>query len=165
MSKRLFGVFVLIISALLIWLDYLTKSWALASLMNKIEITSWFNFQLAFNKGAAFSFLADAGGWQRWFFIIFAIGVSGYLLIAIFKNQLSKISILSYGLVFAGAIGNLYDRINHGYVIDFVQFHYQNQYYFPTFNIADMAISFGVILLIISFWFDRKKANQIISEQ
>jgi signal peptidase II len=101
------------------------------------------------NPGAAFSFLADAGGWQRWFFTIFAVGVSVMLVVWLRKVRLTTEPILAIALalVLSGAVGNVIDRIEHGYVVDFIHVHWQ-QAYFPAFNIADSAITIGAILLL-----------------
>lgn len=103
----------------------------------------------AHNHGAAFSFLNDAGGWQQWLFGLLAIGVCIALVVWILKLPSSKkIIIFSASLVIAGALGNLIDRIYHGYVIDFIYFHV-GQWYWPAFNIADSAIVVGAITLVL----------------
>ena len=117
-----------------------------------------FDLTLLYNKGAAFSFLAGAGGWQRWFFTVVAVGMSAVLLVWMYRtprNQLWLGSALA--LVMAGALGNLFDRVVYGYVIDFLSFHYQNRY-FPAFNFADVAISCGAFMLIVDMFRQESKS-------
>ena len=145
------------IISIVFFLDFVTKNYAITNLLlNHSEaINTYLNFTLAFNYGAAFSFLSDAGGWQRWFFVIFSIIVVFFISYILIKDKVSEY--ISYSLVLGGALGNLYDRIFLGYVIDFIEFHY-NDFYWPIFNIADIAISIGVILLLYSMFLkDNKK--------
>ena len=139
-----------------IFLDLITKNYALSSLIinHSISINNFLNFTLAFNHGAAFSFLSDAGGWQRWFFIIFSLIVILIITYILVKEKNSKY--IAFSFVIGGAIGNLYDRILYGYVIDFIEFHY-NSFYWPIFNIADIAISIGIILLLYSMFAKESK--------
>lgn len=142
------------ISLITIALDQYTK-WLASSqleMYERIEVTSFFNFTLAHNTGAAFSFLSDAGGWQRWFFTVLALGVSTFLIMWIRKLKPQEVSTaLSLSLIVGGAIGNVIDRIRFGYVVDFLDF-YWNDMHWPAFNIADSAISVGaVLLLVLSF--------------
>jgi signal peptidase II len=138
------------ISAAVIAVDQLTKLWASSSLDYAVPlvITSFFNINLAHNTGAAFSFLDNAGGWQRWMFIALAVVVSG-LLTQWLRNTGREEKAQAYGLVLiiGGALGNAIDRVAYGHVVDFLQFHYAG-YAFPTFNIADSAIFCGAVLLI-----------------
>lgn len=135
---------------LLIVLDQLTKQLVhqQMALYDSIELLPFFNLTYVRNYGAAFSFLSDAGGWQRWFFTGIAVGIS--VVIAIWMSRLNrsqtKLS-LALSLVLAGAIGNLIDRSVYGYVIDFFHLYYQNWHY-PAFNIADSVICIGAALLI-----------------
>ena len=141
------------ISATVVVLDLLTKSMVQKAfqLGDHLTVTSFFDLVRFHNEGAAFSFLADAGGWQKWFFTsvsMVAVIVISYLLK---KHQDQKLFCFGLALVLGGAIGNLYDRITLGYVVDFLYFHL-NDNYFPAFNVADSAISVGVgILLLDSF--------------
>jgi len=113
-----------------------------------IEVLPFFNLRLAYNEGAAFSFLADAGGWQRWFFLIFAIVVVVLLMRWLRKLQPDEgWTALGLSLVIAGALGNLVDRAQYGYVIDFLDFHVVG-WHWPAFNLADSAIFMGVIALL-----------------
>ena len=136
----------LVLSALIIGLDLLSKWFAEANLEMYQQvpvIDGLFSFTLAYNPGAAFSFLANAGGWQRWFFVAIAVGVSGMLIVWL-------------ALILGGALGNLYDRIVHGHVVDFILVHWQQSWFFPAFNIADSAITVGAALLILDMFFGGK---------
>jgi len=136
-------------SAVVFVLDQLTKHAVTANFqyLETRYVFSWFNLVLAHNTGAAFSFLASASGWQREFFIGVTLLISGVLLWMLRSNQGNRLLSLALALVLGGAAGNLYDRILHGYVIDFVQWHVAG-YYWPAFNIADSAICLGAALLI-----------------
>lgn len=112
-----------------------------------------FDLTLLFNKGAAFSFLSDAGGWQRWVFAFIAVVVSAVLVVWLKRTERQYWWLgLALSLILGGALGNLYDRVVQGYVIDFISLHYNN-YYFPAFNIADSAITLGAIVLILDMLF------------
>jgi len=153
----------LAVTALIIWLDWHTK--ALASealeLYRPQEVFSWLNITLAHNYGAAFSFLSDAGGWQRWFFTVLASGVSLVLLVWLLRLPRKEwLSALALALILGGAIGNLVDRIQLGYVVDFIDVYYKD-WHFPAFNVADSAITCGVILLLLDvLLMSRKKAEE-----
>ena len=141
----------LLISVLIVALDLWTKSLATESLTlyRPVELTSWLNMTLAHNYGAAFSFLSDAGGWQRWFFTVLASVVTLVLVVWILRLPDSeKLTAASLCLIIGGAVGNLVDRINHGYVVDFIDVHV-NDWHWPAFNLADSAITCGVILLLL----------------
>lgn len=119
-----------------------------------------FNFTLAHNYGAAFSFLADKGGWQKWLFAALALGVS--LGIGWYLTRIPKVArVLASGLalIMAGALGNLIDRVRLGYVIDFLHVHYADSWHFPIFNIADVAINIGVALVLIDAFFLEPKRH------
>lgn len=121
-----------------------------------IEVLPVFKFTLLHNTGAAFSFLADAGGWQRWLLGGISIGVSAVLVVWLFRvDHRDKILALALALILGGAVGNLIDRVMFGYVIDFIVVHYK-EYYFPAFNIADSAISIGAALLILDLFYKPK---------
>ena len=114
-----------------------------------IIIPDYFSLTLAYNSGAAFSFLAQEGGWQRWFFIAVALTVSAVLLVWIKRLQAHEQRLaLALTLVLAGSLGNVFDRIVYGHVIDFILVHWHSRWYFPAFNLADSAISLGAALLI-----------------
>ncbi len=119
--------------------------------------TSFFNFTLAYNPGAAFSFLAGAGGWQRWFFAIIAITASVLLSVWIARTAQQKPrEAFALAFILGGALGNLYDRIVLGHVVDFIVVHYQDNYW-PAFNLADSAITLGAAVLIIDMLFNKEK--------
>ncbi len=142
------------VSLLVIVFDQLTKQWALASLTpyEPVAIMPMFNMMLAFNPGAAFSFLGDQDGWQRWFFIVLAWGVSLALVVWLSKTHLSQRRlVLGLTLVLGGAIGNVIDRMVYHHVVDFLDF-YWGVWHYPTFNVADIAISVGAVLLIWDAW-------------
>ena len=135
-------------------LDQWTKNLASSHLSYRspVELAVWFDLTLAHNTGAAFSFLAGAGGWQRWFLLILSSVVS--VAIAVWLRSLKEGQVwLRAGLVLvlAGAIGNLIDRAALGYVIDFISVHWR-EYYFPAFNVADASISIGAACLIVDFF-------------
>ncbi|MFT4997840.1 MAG: signal peptidase II [Flavobacteriales bacterium] len=150
-----------LISFVVIALDQWTKSLAVTELANGfIKVTDFFSLILAYNKGAAFSFLSDAGGWQRWFFTAVAVAVSAVLVVWIYRlKQHEKLLAIALALVLGGAIGNVYDRIMLGHVVDFILVHYQDNY-FPAFNIADSAISVGAALLILDAFLQGKKTGE-----
>ena len=137
------------LSAIVIGLDQLTKSWITSGfqLGDSITITSFFNLVLAYNTGAAFSFLADAGGWQRVFFIAIAAVASIVIVYLLLKPQNDTLMNAALALILGGAIGNVIDRVLLGHVVDFIQVHGAG-YYFPAFNVADSAITVGAALLI-----------------
>jgi signal peptidase II len=147
------------LALVLLVLDQLTKRWAVASLGDfaPVEVTPFFNLTLRYNYGAAFSFLHDAGGWQRWFFGIIATGVSIFIVVWLSKLKRAQwMEALGLACILGGALGNLYDRIALGYVVDFIELHYQQQHYFPAFNIADSAITVGAALLILDMFRSKK---------
>ena len=139
------------LAVVVIVFDQLTKYIASTSLemYQPIAVMPMFNWTLMHNPGAAFSFLADQGGWQRWFFAVIAIVVSVVIVLWIKRlEQHEKWQAIALALILGGAIGNVIDRIWLGYVVDFIQVYYQ-QWYWPAFNIADSAISIGVVMIII----------------
>lgn len=150
------------ISAIVVALDLYTKHLIenAFQLGDSKFVTSFFNLVRFHNEGAAFSFLSDAGGWQRWFFTnvaVIAIVVISYL---IRKHAQQKLFCLGLALVLGGALGNLYDRLTLGYVVDFLYFHI-NDLYWPAFNVADSAVCVGVALLLWdSFKQDTLKAEK-----
>lgn len=147
------------LSVLVIVLDQLSK-WLMSSwldLYETVAVMPFFNLTLAHNSGAAFSFLASAGGWQRWFFIGLALLVSVALIIWMKRlRPTAKREAAALALILGGAVGNVIDRMLHSYVIDFIDIYYQN-YHWPAFNIADSAICIGALLLILDSF---KKAEQ-----
>ena len=140
------------LSALLIVADQWSKAWATASLVYRQPvpvIDGFWNWTLVHNYGAAFSFLSDAGGWQRWFFSTLAVVISGVLAVMLARTPRSDWrTALPFALVIAGALGNLVDRVRFGYVVDFVDW-YVGSYHWPAFNVADSAIVVGAVLLVL----------------
>jgi signal peptidase II len=140
----------LLLATLVVILDQLTKILVLkrfkfAERLN--VISDFFDLTLVFNKGAAFSFLANAGGWQRWFFVAIAVVAIFFLLYLLAKHGGQTLFAFGVSLILGGAIGNVIDRILHGQVTDFLLF-YWHPYYFPAFNVADAAITVGAGCLI-----------------
>jgi signal peptidase II len=149
------------LAVLVIIADQVTKWWVSQSLNygEPLVITSFFNFTLMYNEGAAFSFLSGAGGWQRWFFSIIAFAVSALLLVWLARLAPQKRwEAAALAMILGGAVGNLYDRITLGHVVDFIVVHYQH-YYFPAFNIADSGITVGAIMLLIEMFLLSKTEN------
>lgn len=146
------GIRWLWISVLVVAADQLTKLWIerTMALGDSFRVLPVLDIVRAHNPGAAFSFLADAGGWQRWAFTLLAVGVSIALVVWLRRLALTTHAMLAFGLalILGGAIGNVIDRFEHGYVVDFVAVHW-GPAYFPAFNVADAAISIGAVLVII----------------
>jgi signal peptidase II len=145
------------LSITVILLDQWTKSIAMRhlSLTQPHHIMPFLNFNLAFNTGSAFSFLGNASGWQMWLFIGFAVVVC--LLVLFWLGRLSKQQhwlAIALALILGGALGNLFDRLHYGYVVDFIDFYVKN-WHWPTFNLADSAICIGVVMLASEILFVR----------
>lgn len=139
------------LSVLIIVLDLSTKAIATHYLVlhQPVPVFPGFNWTLMHNTGAAFSFLSDASGWQRWFFAIISIVVSIGITVWLKRLQSSQIWLaVSLALILGGALGNVWDRLTLGYVVDFIQVYY-DRWYWPAFNVADSAISVGAAMLII----------------
>jgi signal peptidase II len=133
-------------------LDQLTKLLVLRrfSLGERLPvIEGWLDLTLVYNTGAAFSFLATAGGWQRWFFVGVALFASVAILWMLARHGQQRLFGLSLSLILSGAIGNVIDRLAYGKVVDFVLVHWQERWFFPAFNVADAAITIGAVLLIL----------------
>lgn len=140
----------LVLVGCLLVVDQLTKLWFDSSLRygERVQILPFFDFTLLYNPGAAFSFLADQGGWQRWFFTVLGLGATVFMLWMMHTNRTQRRLLLALALILSGALGNVIDRIAYGHVIDFLLFYWQNWYY-PAFNVADSCITLGAILLIL----------------
>lgn len=139
------------LALLVLVLDQFSKTWFSANLEYATPwvITDFFNFTLLHNTGAAFSFLSDSGGWQQWLFAGIASVVSLVLVVWIYRLGSSKaMESAALALVLGGAVGNLIDRLQLGYVVDFIVVHYE-QHYWPAFNIADSAICVGAFLIVV----------------
>lgn len=151
------------LSVLVIVLDQASKHWFehnLSLYEQIVVIPDLFSWTLAYNKGAAFSFLADQGGWQRWFFALVALVVSGVLLVWLKRLQRhERLLAAGLALVLGGALGNLYDRVVLGHVVDFILVHWQDRWFFPAFNLADSAITVGAGILILDMIINKEQKN------
>jgi signal peptidase II len=145
------------ISAIVIVLDQLSKVWIASHFAfgESVAVLSVFNLVLAHNTGAAFSFLNDAGGMQRWLFSFIAIVASVWIVWLLRKHSAQLLFAMALSMILGGALGNLIDRISYGYVVDFLSFHW-NDHYFPAFNLADSAITCGAFLLILDSFKEKK---------
>jgi len=139
----------LLLSAVVVALDLATKAMVSGAFQygEVRPVLPFFNLVLVHNTGAAFSFLAGASGWQRWFFTVVTIVISVFIVAMLRKHHTDRMMSVALALVLGGALGNLYDRLTLGHVVDFVQLH-AGGWYFPAFNVADSAITVGVALLI-----------------
>ena len=150
------------LSALVVVLDQVTKLWAEAALLGQppLQLLPHLDLILVYNTGAAFSFLSDAGGWQRWFFVVLAVGVTGVLGFWLARLERGeRLSALSLSLVIGGAVGNLIDRVAYGKVIDFIDVYWDASLHWPAFNVADSAILVGVVLLLVESLFGGGEAR------
>jgi len=141
--------------------DQLTKHWISANFRyaEVQPVTSFFNLVLTHNQGAAFSFLADAAGWQRGFFVAIALIAIVVIVVLLARYAGEKLFSLSLALILGGALGNVVDRIALGYVVDFLDFHLAGRHW-PAFNVADSAISVGAVLMVAESLFPRAKRTQ-----
>jgi signal peptidase II len=147
------------LSVAVIVLDRLSKGFVAShmGLGESVDVLPFFSWTLAHNYGAAFSFLNDAGGWQRWLFAAIAVAVSGGLVAWLWRlPATARFLACAVALVLGGALGNLYDRMTLGYVVDFIHVHY-GSWHFPAFNIADSGITVGAAMLLIDTLFLEKK--------
>jgi len=137
------------LSAVVIILDQATKLLVSSAfrLGESLTLTSFFDLVFVFNRGAAFSFLSHADGWQRWFFVALALGISAWIVVMLKRHAAEKLLPVALALILGGALGNVIDRLNHGAVVDFLYFHIA-EYYWPAFNVADSAISVGIFLML-----------------
>jgi signal peptidase II len=138
-----------------IGVDQLVKAWIVHhfALFERVHVAPVLDIILTYNTGAAFSFLAEASGWQRWLFVLLALAVSAVLLGWLRRLQAHTQGLLACGLslIAGGALGNMLDRLLHGRVVDFIHVHWQH-HYFPAFNVADSAITVGAALLLLDAW-------------
>jgi len=154
----------LTLATLVLLFDWVSKRWIESILIfgDAIEVTNFFNLVLTYNAGAAFSFLSDASGWQRWFLSAIALLASILIVYLLYKHASNQRFSIALSLILGGAIGNLLDRIMLGHVVDFLDFHIAGHHW-PAFNVADSAISVGAFLLIVdSFKTDQ---NQVVEEK
>ena len=154
----------LLLSVLILVVDRVTKDIfeGTLSMYQRIEvIPGYFDWTLAYNTGAAFSFLADAAGWQRWFFAAIAIVVSVVLVVWLKRlKRHETLLAVALAMVLGGALGNLYDRVVLGHVIDFILVHWQSRWFFPAFNLADTFITIGAILLALDMFKSDKSVKE-----
>ena len=146
------------IAFIVLVLDLITKGWVESTLFygERIPLTGFFNLVLTYNTGAAFSILSEASGWQRWFLSGIAAGASIFIVYLLTRHAANKMFCLALSLILGGALGNLWDRITLGHVVDFLDF-YIGSYHWPAFNIADSAIFIGAALLIIDSFRQKKQ--------
>lgn len=153
------------LSVVVVALDQLTKFYFedALSLYQRIEvIPGYFSWTLAYNTGAAFSFLANEAGWQRWLFAVIAVVVSGVLVVWLKRLRADETWLaIALALVLGGAVGNLYDRVVLGHVVDFILVHWQNRWYFPAFNLADSAITVGALMLALDMLKSHKREEPV----
>jgi signal peptidase II len=151
------------LALLVIVLDQVSKAWMVHHLIpfERIHVLQVLDIILTYNTGAAFSLLAEASGWQRWLFVVLAIGVSAMLVV-----WLRRLSAALHGglacalcLIIGGALGNMIDRLTTGRVIDFIYFHWRD-HYFPAFNLADSAITLGAVVLLADAWREDRARRQ-----
>ncbi len=149
-------VVALIVAAAVVALDLFSKAWLQSWLAagERVIVTGFFQLVAVYNTGAAFSFLAQAGGWQRWLFLALALGVSAWLLWEAARTPDRWVAV-ACGAVVGGALGNAWDRWQHGAVFDFLLFHYR-EWAWPAFNLADTAITLGVLVLLWRLWQEEK---------
>jgi signal peptidase II len=153
------------LSAFIVVADQLTKALIIArfELFERVEVLPVFGITRLHNPGAAFSFLASAGGWQRWFFITIAVAVTALVCVWLKRMPYKGQGWLaaSLALIVGGAVGNVIDRTIHGYVVDFLSFHW-DRWYFPAFNVADSAITVGAVMLLIDSFYEGRRKRKII---
>jgi signal peptidase II len=139
----------LALAGLVIVLDQASKAWLRSAfgLGESLPVTDFFNLVYVFNPGASFNFLADAGGWQRWFFVVLALAIAAWLLVMLRRHAGERLLPTALALILGGALGNVVDRIRFGAVVDFLDFHAAGAH-FPAFNVADSAITLGVALML-----------------
>jgi signal peptidase II len=153
------------LSALIVVADQLTKAIIVLNfaLYDRVQLLPVFGITRLHNTGAAFSFLAEAGGWQRWFFVIIAVVVTALVCVWLKRMPHKGQGWLaaSLALIVGGAVGNVIDRVFRGHVIDFLSFHW-DRWFFPAFNVADAAITVGAVILLIDTFFEGRRKQKII---
>ncbi len=149
------------LTVLIIALDQASKIWISArfDLFDRVELLPFLNLVLVYNPGAAFSFLSDASGWQRWLFTGLALVVSGVILVWMRRLRCTeRAPAMGLALILGGALGNVWDRLQHGHVVDFIDVYYRD-WHWPAFNVADSAITIGVVLLIYDAMTGHRRAG------
>jgi signal peptidase II len=151
------------LTAAVVIADQVVKAWMVHhfALFERVHLLPVLDIILTYNTGAAFSFLAEASGWQRWLFVLLALGVSGALILWLRRLHVQVHALLACGLalIVGGALGNMLDRLRLGRVVDFVHVHW-GHHYFPAFNVADSAITVGALLLLVDAWFEARAARR-----
>jgi signal peptidase II len=152
------------LTALIIVADQAIKAWMVHhfALLERVHVLRVLDIILTYNTGAAFSFLSDASGWQRWLFVLLALGVSAALTVWMRRLHAAVHGLLACGLalIVGGALGNMIDRLTLGRVVDFIHVHWR-QAYFPAFNLADSAITVGAVVLLIDAWRETRAARRV----
>jgi signal peptidase II len=152
------------LAAVIIVADQAVKAWMVHHfvLLERVHVLRVLDIILTYNTGAAFSFLSDAAGWQRWLFVLLALGVSAALVVWMRRLQAAAHGLLACGLalIVGGALGNMIDRLTLGRVVDFIHVHWR-QAYFPAFNLADSAITVGAVVLLIDAWRETRAAKRV----
>ena len=152
------------LAAAIIVVDQLIKAWMVQHFapLERVQVLRVLDIILTYNTGAAFSFLSDASGWQRWLFVLLALGVSAVLIVWMRRLRAAVHGLLACGLalIVGGALGNMIDRLTLGRVVDFIHVHWR-QAYFPAFNLADSAITVGAVVLLIDAWRETRAARQV----
>jgi len=148
----------LVLALVVLGIDFATKRWVELELVydQQILLTSFLNLVLTYNAGAAFSFLSNESGWQRWLFSGIAICASVLIIYLLRKHTSEKLFCVALSFILGGALGNLWDRITLGYVVDFLDFHYSG-YHWPAFNVADSLILIGALFLIFESFRHKEK--------
>lgn len=148
------------VAAMFTLVDVLTKAWIQASFVygERLPVNGFFNLVYVLNPGAAFSFLADAGGWQKPLLLGIGLLVAAALAFMLVRNPMDRLSALGFATVLGGALGNVWDRARHGAVVDWLDFHVAG-WHWPAFNVADIGISIGAAALIIASLFPRPQAG------
>ncbi|MDR1349169.1 MAG: signal peptidase II [Zoogloeaceae bacterium] len=156
-DKKIF-LFWLLIAAAVIAADQASKFVILACFYpgEQAPLTSFFNLTLVYNAGASFGLLANMGGWQRWLFTLLAMGISLWILVMLWKHPRQKLQNTALALIMGGALGNVIDRLLHGAVVDFLDFHLANGHW-PAFNLADSGITVGAVLLVLASFLERRE--------
>ena len=153
------------LSLLVLVIDQASKLYfnnALSMYQQIVVIPDYFSWTLAYNTGAAFSFLADSSGWQRWLFALIAVAVSAVLVVWLKRLGRNETWLaVALALVLGGALGNLYDRIVLGHVVDFILVHWKNIHHFPAFNLADSAITVGAVMLALDMFKSKKSEDPV----
>jgi signal peptidase II len=152
------------LAAAIIVADQAVKAWMVQHFtpFERVRVLPVLDIILTYNTGAAFSVLSDASGWQRWLFVVLALGVSAGLIVWLRRLRVATHGLLACGLalIIGGALGNMIDRLTSGRVVDFIHVHW-GQAYFPAFNVADSAITVGALALLIDAWRESRSARRV----